>query len=440
MNFKKFFEIGQAQGLDSLELNYHAGRDLNISVFHGEVSQFSVADAKVIAARGIYNGKFGSASSEKIEACTPAYLVEEIKENAKVNEEETPAIIFPGSKQYKRKNMFNPAIEAWSTEDKIALLLKIEDHLKKADSRISDVEEVQYSESMDESIKMNSFGLKLKEKRNYFVIYASVIVKDKGDTKTGYKIYLGNNPQEFDLDQFVAEVVKNAVSKLGGAPCKSKKYPVVLNPRVTASLLSAYMSNAGAELVQKHTSLFEGKVNQVVASKKITIIEDPLAKNVFYTYFDSEGVATYKKTFVDKGVLKQFAYNLGTAAKDGVESTGNGQQGGAKIGIGFFGLTIKPGRKSEDEVLGKIKEGVYLTEVQGLHAGLNPRSGNFSLQASGFMIRDGKLAEPVNLITVAGNLVDMFKNVKEVANNSELQLSSTNTPSILVSKLAISGK
>ncbi len=81
-----------------------------------------------------------------------------------------------------------------------------------------------------------------------------------------------------------------------------------------------------------------------------------------------------------------------------------------------------------------------MTEVQGLHAGLNPRSGNFSLQASGFMIRDGKLAEPVNLITVAGNLVDMFKNVKEVANNSELQLSSTNTPSILVSKLAISGK
>lgn len=440
MNFNKFFEIAKAEGLESAELNYQAGKELNISVFHGEVSQFSVSESQNVGARGIYQGQFGAASSEKIEKCTPAYLVEEIKENAKINEEDTPAIIFAGSEKYKRKNMFNPAIEKWSTEDKIALLLKLEAELKKADARISDVEEVQYSESMSETVKTNSFGLKLKEKRNYFFIYGSVIVKDKGDTKTGYKIFIGTDPSAFDADAFVKEVVHNAVSKLGGEPCKSKKYPVVLNPKVTASLLGAYMSNASAEMVQKHTSLFAGKVGTEIASKKLTVIENPLAKNVFYTYFDSEGVATYTKKFIDKGVLTQLAYNLGTAAKDGVTSTGNGTQAGAKTGVGFFGLSIKPGRKSEDEMMSKIHEGVYLTEVQGLHAGLNPRSGHFSLQATGFMIRDGKLAEPVNLITVAGNLIDMFKNVKDVANNSELQLSSTITPSILISKLAISGK
>lgn len=440
MNFNKFFTLAEKAGLEAAELNYTAGSDLEIGIYKGEVSQFSVTSQQSINARGIYHGKFGVVSSERIDNTTPAYLVEQIKENATYNEDDEPAIIFKGSKRYKRKNVFNHQLGGIDTARKVELLLKIENLLQHADPRIKEVEDIQYSESYSESVKLNSYKLKLKNVTNYFYIYASVIVHDGEGIKTGYAIHLDNDLDKFDAEKFVKKVVKEATDKIGAAPCKSKKYPTVLNPKVTSSLLSAYMSNAEAESVQKKTSLFVGKLNTAVASKKVTIIEKPLADNIFYSYFDSEGVATYNKTFVDKGVLKLYAYNLGTAAKDGVESTGNGQRQGSKIGIGFSGLTIKPGRKSEDELFALIKEGVYITEVQGLHAGLNPQSGNFSLQASGFMIRDGKLAEPINLVTVAGNLVEMFKDVREVANNLELQLSANETPSILIKKLAISGK
>lgn len=199
------------------------------------------------------------------------------------------------------------------------------------------------------------------------------------------------------------------------------------------------MQNANAENVQKKTSLFVGKLGEQVASKKVTIIENPYANNVFYTYYDSEGVATSKKAFIEKGVLKLFAHNLGTAAKEGVETTGNATGGGGKISVGFRGLSIKPGRKSEEQLIGSIKEGVYIDSVQGLHSGLNPQSGNFSLQANGFMIRDGKIAEPVNLITIAGNLVTLFKDISDVGNNLELQLSSALVPSIKIKSLSISG-
>jgi PmbA protein len=101
---------------------------------------------------------------------------------------------------------------------------------------------------------------------------------------------------------------------------------------------------------------------------------------------------------------------------------------------------VKPGRKTFDQMISKIKEGIFIKEVQGLHSGLNPQSGNFSLQASGHLILDGKLVRPVNLITVAGNLKDLFMDVSDVANDSELQLSSINTPSMLIKKLAISGQ
>ena len=88
-----------------------------------------------------------------------------------------------------------------------------------------------------------------------------------------------------------------------------------------------------------------------------------------------------------------------------------------------------------------LKEGVYINELNGMHAGMNAQSGNFSLQAAGFMIRDGKLAEPLSLITVAGNLVDVFMGIKDIANNSEFQLSGgVTTPSILIKKLSVTGE
>ena len=166
----------------------------------------------------------------------------------------------------------------------------------------------------------------------------------------------------------------------------------------------------------------------------------PLSNNIFYTYFDDEGVAKTNKTIIDKGVLKTYLYNLETANKDGVETTGNASNRGNKIGVSFTNLYLKPGKKSEEELFAKIGNGLYITGVSGLHAGLNAQSGNFSLEAEGFLIKDGKLDKPVSLITVAGNLMTLFKDIKEVANNSELLSSGTTTASVYVKSLAISGK
>ena len=143
-----------------------------------------------------------------------------------------------------------------------------------------------------------------------------------------------------------------------------------------------------------------------------------MAKNVFFTYFDDEGVACRKQDIIKRGVLKTYLYTLETAAKDGVEPTGNGARNAGKAKASMEYIVVKPGRKSEEEILSKIKEGVYITDLEGLHAGLNARSGNFSLQAQGFMIRDGKIAEPLSLITLAGNLQNIFNNIKDIANNS----------------------
>ena len=101
-------------------------------------------------------------------------------------------------------------------------------------------------------------------------------------------------------------------------------------------------------------------------------------------------------------------------------------------------LYLKPGRLSEEELFKKIKNGVYITSITGLHAGLNPNSGDFSLQAEGYEVVDGKIAKPLGLITVGGNLVDVFKDVLAVGNNSKLLVTAITTPSIAIKNLKVS--
>lgn len=141
-----------------------------------------------------------------------------------------------------------------------------------------------------------------------------------------------------------------------------------------------------------------------------------------------------------KGVLQGYLYNLTTAQKDGVQSTGNGFGGGSKIGISPVALTIKPGKKSQEELFQLVGNGVYITEVQGMHAGMNPQSGKFSLQSTGFLIKDGKLDQALDVITVSGDLVSLFNNIVEVANENKMMPGGTTASSVLLKKLAVGGK
>ncbi|MCI2055130.1 MAG: metallopeptidase TldD-related protein, partial [Bacilli bacterium] len=141
-----------------------------------------------------------------------------------------------------------------------------------------------------------------------------------------------------------------------------------------------------------------------------------------------------------RGVLETYLYNREAAKKDGVESTGNGQWEGDKIGIGYSNIFVKKGKQSFDEMISPIKEGVYITEIAGLGTGMNANSGNFSCQAEGFMIRDGKIAEPLSLITLSGSLLKMMKDVKALDSNELTTVSSITCPDVYVKAMSIGGK
>ena len=207
-----------------------------------------------------------------------------------------------------------------------------------------------------------------------------------------------------------------------------------------SSLIAAYISSADSEEVQKKTSLFIGKLGAKVASKKVTIEDLPLAKTIFARSFDNEGVATQNKAIIKNGQLQTYLYNLTTAAKEGVESTGNGFGSAAKSGVSPVFLRMKPGKLTLEQLFEKVGNGVYVTEISGLHAGLDAQTGNFSLQSSGFLIKDGKKDRALDVITISGNLIKLFEGITDLGNDSKMFAQGVENPSVIVKQLMVGGK
>lgn len=441
LNEKKFYELAKQNKFEAADIYFHRASALSVSVFRGKVDSLTRNDEITLTARGLVDGKFGSVTTEQIDKNTCDFLVNGIKRTAKLIENADPAIIFKGSEKYHKKSVFVKETLTKDINEKINLLLDIEKKLLAYDKRINEVVTVGYEESYGEDRLSNSYGLKLSQKSAESSVFAEITVKDGHEVRTGFHVFASIDFREFNKDEFIKEVAKDALQKLGAVQCETKKYPVVLNPEATAIMLKYLIAAADAEEIQKHSSKFEGKLHQQVVSKKLTITEDPLKKSLFFRYFDDEGVATQKRQIIKKGVLETYLYTLQTAAIDNVEPTGNGYRGASKAHADTTLITVKPGRHSEEELMSEIVEGVYINNLEGLHAGMNPQSGNFSLQCSGFMIRNGKLAEPLSLITVADNLFEMFNKVKAVGNNTKFVIrNATECPSLFIKKMAVSGK
>ncbi|MCK7486628.1 MAG: TldD/PmbA family protein [Bacillus subtilis] len=214
------------------------------------------------------------------------------------------------------------------------------------------------------------------------------------------------------------------------------RYEIVFHADALATLLSAFQGIFSAETVQKNMSLLKGKLNTVVGSPLVSIVDDPFQKKSSRSRsFDDEGVATRFKALIDKGELKTYLHNLITAKKDGVASTGNGF-GNA---VAAVNLKFMPGSSKPEELVKSCKNGLFIKDVQGAHAGANPISGDFSLQASGFVVKDGVIGAPVALVTVAGNFIQMMKDVVLVADDLKTGYYGITAPSIKIASMNVAG-
>lgn len=226
----------------------------------------------------------------------------------------------------------------------------------------------------------------------------------------------------------------------------SGAWPVVFRRDAVRSLLSTFCGVFSADNAQKDLSLLKGREGEKIAAECVTLVDDPhMAGSVSSTPFDGEGVPTRRKELISEGVLTTLMHNLKTAKKQGVSSTGNAARASyaSAVGIAPTNFYIAPGSASFEEVLAQAGEGVVVTQLQGLHAGANAISGDFSLGAKGYRIRGGKLDRAVKQFTVAGNFYQLLKDVETVGADLEFGMPGAariGAPSLLVKGLTIAGE
>ena len=440
------FEKGALKGFDAQEIYYLKNKNTEISVYNGEIDKYNLSEDGGLSYRGMVNGKLGYSYTELLDESSLDLLVNEAYDNAIAIEVDDEVFLHDGSGSYQKINNFNSKLSEVPMSEKIKFMLDLETELKASDKRVKNISHNSYDEVESLRWIKNTNGLDVSDTINYCLAYAMPVVEDDSDTRTGIGYDISNDFYKLSKATIIEEATQEALSMLGAKSTRSKTCPVVIKNETFAQLFSAYIGIFSAERVQKNLSAMAGKIGEIIASPELTLMDDPhLPMGMASSSFDAEGVATQKKAIIDKGVLKTYFHNLKTANKDGVPSTGNASKGSYKgtVGIAPSNLVITPGNVTFDEMISDIQEGVYVVSLQGLHAGIDTISGDFSLQCYGYAIESGKLTRPVSQITVAGNYFEMLKSIEQFSDDFKFSILSqdyTGSASVRIKALTISGE
>lgn len=435
MNYKKMITLANEIGIEEIELIVKKVESKEIELFDGQVDKNVTSSLETCSIRGAYNGKLARVSTENLSDKRAREVLELLKDNCSSITSDEPYVIFEGSKKYPRIKRKATDFSLVSSKIKLDDLFKLNELIKSLDSRITNVN-LGYSEEKETTRLINSKGLDLKKSFSYGIFTCDVVIKDADDVRDefGYQLKLDYN--DFNLETLARTVVDRLQKKLHPVQIESKTYPVILENKMVISLLSSFVSMFSSESALRNMTLLKGKEGEKIASELITLVDDPLYENgIFQHSFDNQGVACYKKKLIDKGVFKTLLYDLKTAKMFNTNPTGN-----SFGGISPTNLCLECGETSLEEMAKTIDDGLLITSLQGLHAGLNPVSGDFSAQASGFRIENGKITYPVSLIVVSGNFLKLLQDVEIVGNDEFVSYNGVSAPSIKVSKLSISGK
>lgn len=448
MNFEQFKDIVMAyakeKGLAEYELYFQGGESVCVTVFGHEVDAFESTNQGGVCFRCIVDGKMGYASTESCCEEEARAIVDRAMDNASVLESQEQVFLTPGGLTYEAPQPASYALP--STHMLIQKALALQEAQYAAHPAVVDGTSVRTVADTTTVAISNSLGLNVCYSARLAAALAEAVAEKNGEKATHHKIIVGDL-EAMDLDAVAKETATVAYNKLDSDIAPTGSYPVVFDPEAVAGLLQVFSSAFSAEAAQKGLSRLADREGEVVAATCVTLTDDPFcAQSPMPMPFDAEGSPTHKKNVIASGTLRTLLHNRKTANVAGCQTTGNAAKAGydAPMAIRPFTMYLEPGDISREELLQMAGNGVYINQLEGLHAGASPVTGDFSLQSGGYLIEDGKLTKPVKSFTVAGNFFQLLKDITALSDTVVLPRATGATsfggPCVLVTGLSIAGK
>ena len=437
---EKALELARKKGVEAEAFLLH-GRELSVEVIEGQVETLKEAEEAGLGLRVINDGRLGFVFTSDLSDQAIRQVVDDAISISRYTEADPHNCLPQGTCEYPVLEIYDPKIPETSLEEKIEMAREVEQIALSSDPRVSIVERAGYEDSEFTSVIMNTSGLYASDRGNFCGIYIFLVAEDDGDAQNGFSVMVRKNYKDLGPVFTGREAAGNAVRALKARTIGSAHLPCVMEPYVTTRFLSLLAQMVDAQMVQKGKSLLAGKLEQLVASPAVTLVDDATFRGGIGTFpFDGEGVAARSNTVIKDGILTGYLYDSYTASKAGVESTGNGQRGSFRglPSVGTSNFILQAGAGNPPYLYGDIKKGLYITEVMGMHTA-NPISGDFSVGAAGIMIENGRLTYPVRGATIAGNLGDFFKDIESVGSDLRF-FGGKAAPSIRLKSLSIAGE
>lgn len=446
---RRAVEAALEAGASNAEAYASEDRGREVRAHGGEVESLTAATERGIGIRAWVGTRAGYAYDTDLSAAGIAALAARAVEAARAADEDefvgppVPVRLMPDIGAKVAPELSDPSVGAWTTADVADLALAVE-RAALAAGRVVAVEQAVYADSAETVAVASSTGIDGEYEISSCHAYVQALAEGEGGRETGFGFDLGRGPDSLDPKAIGAEGAERAASMVGAGKPASRSCPVVLDPTVAASFVAIVGRGLAANAIQRGRSPFAGRLGAAVASEALVLHDDGLdAAGPASAPFDGEGVARRRTTLVEGGTLRAFLYDTYTARRGGADSTGSAARSGyrSQPSVGPSNLVVATGELSFDELLGEAGDAVFVTDVAGLHSGVNPVSGVFSVGASGRAIRGGELAEPLREFTIASDLLSMLGAVRACGAESRWVPfgGSVSTPPLLIERMTIAG-
>jgi PmbA protein len=427
-------------GADAAEAVGAERRSLSISVRNGELEEVEREESRDLGLRVFVGQRQASVSGSDISPEARAKLVERAVAMARLAPEDPYAGLADPARLARGPL---PELDLFDASEPSAEIL--EERARVAEAAARAVPKVTNSDgasgawSSSQWTMVTSAGFAGVHRASGFSISASAIAGDEDGMETGYD----GRSTRWDADlptpeSLGSEAGRRAAARLGARKIASTTAPVIFENRLAGSLMSPLIGAISGPSIARGTSFLKDNMGEQVFAKGIYITDDPhRRRGLGSSPFDDEGVANQARDLIEDGVLTTWLLNSSSARQLGLSTTGHASRGLAgPPGVSTSNLTFRPGEKDRAGLMKDAGSGLLITSMFG--PSLNANTGDWSVGCSGFWFEDGALAYPVTEITVAGNLLEVFR---RVVPGSDLEIrGAANAPSLLVDGLAIAGR
>jgi PmbA protein len=437
---RKVVDAGQAD--EQVEAFVARGTSTSVKVHGAEVESLTQAGSSGIGVRVVRDGRQGFAWAGTLDEEVVAETLAEARDNVAFAEpDEWVGLATPDGHEPPDVDLWRDELAEMPTDRKVELALELEAAVRQGDPRISGVRSSIWGDGIGEAAVVSSTGIEVWGRSTGCHLSVSALAEDGEETKTGHGVSVGRAPADVAVAEAAEDAVDRATRLLGAVQPPSGVVTLVLEPRMAASLLGIIGGMLGAEAVLKGRSPFAERADEQIAASFVSLVDDPTDPlSLGADTHDGEGLATRRVPLIEEGVLQGFLHNSYTARRAGTVSTASALRGYRSTpSAGAHALALEPGAGTLDELVAQVDHGILVQSMTGLHSGVNPTSGDFSVGVEGLMIQDGALAGPVREATAASTLQKLLLNIRVVGGEREWTPGGTAASPVVIDGVTLSG-